>query len=140
MKVLLDTCVISELWRPGGGDARVIATLGKATGASTFLSAVTIGEMTRGIELLAEGKRRKTLAEWLASLEREFGPRVLEIDVETARTWGTLAASRQRLGRPLATADGLIAATAIRHGLAVMTRNVSDFEGTGVQIVNPWQA
>jgi predicted nucleic acid-binding protein len=140
VKVLLDTCVISELRKPGGGDPRVASALSGKRDGTFFLSAVSVGEMVRGIALLEEGNKKRDLGAWLNKLEQELSGSILQVDVETARLWGTISATRQRKGRPLAAADGLIAATALRHGLAVMTRNVSDFEGTGVTLVNPWTA
>lgn len=71
-------------------------------------------------------------------LEQRFADRILPIDVEVARIWGELTARAQARGGQVAAADGLIAATAIRNGLHVMTRNIRDFEPTGAMLIDPW--
>ncbi|MGE3821623.1 MAG: PIN domain-containing protein [Isosphaeraceae bacterium] len=78
------------------------------------------------------------LSAWLASLEREFSERILPIDAETGRIWGELTAKASKKGGVIAAVNGLIAATALRHGLRVMTRNEMDFRATGVGVINPW--
>ncbi len=75
---------------------------------------------------------------WLQAIESNYSDRILLIDIETVRIWGELTAKAQKSGKTIAAADGLIAATAICHGLHVMTRNVDDFEPSGVLITNPW--
>lgn len=73
-------------------------------------------------------------------MEREFESRIVPVDADTARLWGEISGSLRRQGRQLAFVDGLIAATAIQHGMHVVTRNVKDFEPTGALIVNPWES
>lgn len=138
MKVLLDTCVISEIVRPQG-DQRVKQRVSAFSGAETFLSVVTVGELARGINLLPTGKNRDKYASALLQLEQDYEKRILPIDTDTGRIWGEIDAMRQKAGRALSVTDGLIAATARRFGLHVVTRNVRDFEETGVLIVNPWE-
>lgn len=138
MRVLLDTCVVSEISRPEGLE-RVRARVNLFPPAGVFLSVVTIGEFARGVALLPPGRRRSGFAALLEQMERDYLDRILSIDVDTARLWGELDAARQRLGRPVTVSDGLIAATALRHGLHVVTRNVRDFVDTGVQIIDPWE-
>lgn len=75
---------------------------------------------------------------WLDGLVRTFGDRILPIDQETALRWGALSARARRSGRVRPPVDSLLAATAIRHGLTLATRNVAGFEGTGATVVNPW--
>jgi predicted nucleic acid-binding protein len=71
-------------------------------------------------------------------LEERFAGRILFIDPATAKTWGEVDAKRRRSGRPLPVVDGLLAATALRHGAVLATRNTGDFRDSGVQLVNPW--
>jgi hypothetical protein len=104
-----------------------------------FVSVISIGEILKGISLLRESSKRRALETWLKTLERDYGDRLLSIDLETSRLWGELTAAAQKAGRVVHTTDGLIAATALRHGLHVMTRNTADFEPTGVLLVNPWE-
>ena len=138
MRILLDTCVVSEIQRPKGNAAvrqRVEDTLSK----DLFLSVLTVGELVKGISVLDAGQRKDGLDRWLLSLEQEYTDRILPVDVETARIWGELTAAAQKRGKTISVPDGLIAATAIRHGLHVMTRNVSDFEETEAMLINPWE-
>ena len=136
MSALLDTCIVSERQKANPEPAVIdeIAALGD----NAYISVVTIGEMLKGAELLAEGSKQRQLLVWLEETQADFGPRVLPVDLEVARLWGRLTAHAQRRGRQIAAPDGLIAATARVHGLPVMTRNVNDFTSTGVEVVNPW--
>ena len=137
MRVLLDTCVLSELRRPKGhaGVRRAVEALADE---SLFVSVVSIGEIVKGISLIRESQRRHALQAWLQILERHYADRLLPIDLETSRIWGELTAAALKAGRTVPGTDGLIAATARRHGLHVMTRNTADFEITGVLLLNPW--
>ena len=137
VRVLLDTCVISELRRPNG-DRRVREAVEGLSSENLFLSVLSIGEIAKGIGLLEEGRKRQGLEKWMETLERLYGDRVLPVDLETSRLWGELTAAAGKLGKVVPVADGLIAATARRHGLRVMTRNTADFEWTGVVVMNPW--
>lgn len=76
---------------------------------------------------------------WLQTLEREYASRILPVDREAAHIWGELTAATQGQGKIVASNDGLIAATARRHGLHIMTRNLADFEPMGVMLINPWE-
>ena len=101
---------------------------------------LTIGELRKGIDRLRAGKKKRGLEQWLRQLVAAASDRILPINLETAVLWGELAAKLEKIGRPLPAIDCLIAATAIQHGLHLMTRNVADFEPTGVLLVNPWCA
>ena len=138
MKVLLDTCIISEIARKGGLK-RVRDRVATLRARDTFLSAITVGEITSGIKQLPASRKKKALEGFLSQLETDFEQRVLGIDVDTARIWGEVSAQAKERGKTIPPIDGLIAATAIHHGLHVMTRNVRDFEETGVLLVNPWE-
>jgi len=134
LRVLLDTCAVSELRKPKP-DAAVVAAIPTA---DLFLSVLSVSEIAKGIDLLADGKRKRELEAWLLELERDYADRLLAVDLETAHIWGEITARLQKAGQALAAVDGLIAATALRHGLHLMTRNEPDFAGTGVLVVNPW--
>ena len=138
MKTLLDTCVLSELRRPQGHQGVKAAVADLADG-DLFLSVLTICKIAKGIALLAAGRKKKALASWLTGLQTNFGDRILGIDVETAQTWGMLTARAQRSGEIIPAVDGLLAATAARHGLQVMTRNTRHFKATGALVFDPWQ-
>ena len=138
MRVLLDTCVISELQRTAR-NKRVRSRVESIRSHDLFMSIITVGELTQGVTRLPAGKRKKTLGAWILRLEQEYGKRILPVDADTARIWGELTATARECGKPVGAADGLIAATGIRHGLHVMTRNVSDFSETGAMLINPWE-
>jgi predicted nucleic acid-binding protein len=131
---LLDTMVLSEL-RKRRRDHNLVGWLERVRPTEVYLSVVTIGEVEKGI---ARQQRRdpafaERLAGWLDGVLLYYATRILAIDVNVARRWGRLADAQGHAG-----ADLLIAATAIEHGLAVVTRNLRHFEGTGVPLVNPF--
>ena len=138
MKALLDTNILAELVKPNGNPA-VKAALDEIPTANVFLSVLTVGEIVKGIALLAPGRKKKHLTKWLAGIENQYGERVLPLDVETARIWGELTARTQKSGVVIPPTDGLLAATALRHGLHVMTRNTKHFEASGALVIDPWQ-
>jgi len=136
---LLDTNVVSEPTKPQP-DSGVIDWLAEADEDHVFLSVVTLAELRHGVERLDAGARRSRLDRWLTDeLPIRFEGRLLQIDLEIADAWGRIMARAQRGGRPMAVMDAFIAATALRHGLTLVTRNVRDFEGTGVLLCNPWR-
>jgi toxin FitB len=137
---LVDTNVPSELVRsqPEPSVERWIAAQNLD---SLFISAVSFGELRKGITLLSPGKRRIELESWIeGDLSILFSGRILSVTRSISERWGMLDAGRQLAGRPLNTADGMIAATALEHDLTVVTRNVNDFDQLGVTILNPWKA
>jgi predicted nucleic acid-binding protein len=136
--VLLDTHVVSELRRTGA-DPRVVQRVRAVGPDDSYLSVITIGELVYGVKRLPTGKKRLELEIWLIALEQSYASRVLSIDSETTRAWGELTAVAEGNGHKLSPQDGLIAATALRHGLHLMTRNTRDFLGTGVLVVDPWE-
>lgn len=138
MRVLLDTCVVSEIARRTGSP-EVKARVQTVPRNALYLSAITIGELVRGVALLDAGKKRSALEAQLRQLESDYAEHILPIDSDTARLWGEISVTRQQSGRPLPILDGLIGATALRHGLVVFTRNVNDFAGTGARVINPWE-
>ena len=135
----IDTNALSEYNRPGGPDAGVKRWLEVTDRQSQHVSVITLAEIQQGIELLAEGKRRAQLEEWLKQdLEAWFSGRILPVDRRVAARWASLEAQGARTGMPLPTVDSLIAATALAYDLTIVTRNTRDFEGVGATIVNPW--
>ena len=131
---LIDTVVLSELRRPRR-DARLAAWIARQRTTDLFVSVVTIGEIERGIsqQRATDPDLAARLAAWLDRVLALYGERVLPVDLQMARRWGQLSAA---LGND--SADLMISATALEHGLTVVTRNVSDFEPTGVATLNPF--
>lgn len=138
MRILLDTCVLSELRKPDG-HAGVRKAVEEIASENIFISVVSIGEVVKGIALLKDGKRKRGLQSWVQALERYYADQLLHIDLETAQIWGELTASAQKAGKAVSAIDGFMAATALRHGLRVMTRNAADFEHAGALLINPWK-
>jgi predicted nucleic acid-binding protein len=132
---LLDTCVLSET-RKRRPDAGVVQFLSQADAAQLYLSVLTIGEMRKGIakKRLTDAEAADQIAAWAERIETDFADRVLSVDVGVARLWGDLSAQ----GRT-PVIDTLIAATALVHGLTVVTRNVRDFVASGTALLNPWR-
>lgn len=138
MRILIDTCVVSELWRKGGSE-KVRKRVSALKAEDSYVSVLTVGEIAKGIHLLHESKKKRDLRNKLTLLETEYQQNILNIDSEIMKIWGELLAVSQKKGKLIPVSDGLIAATAARHGLHIMTRNVSDFEGTGSLVINPWE-
>ena len=135
--ILLDTCVISELARPVP-DPAVLAWIEALSDEALRLSVLTLGEIKKGADLLEAGPRKARVDAWLDELRTTFVDRILPVDEAVALRWGAICASGHRSGRVRPPIDSLLAATAMCHQLKLATRNVADFEGTGVSIVNPW--
>jgi toxin FitB len=135
---LVDTNIPSELTREAP-DVRVEAFLENARRERLFLSVMTVGEICKGIDLLPAGQKRSDLQDWLDRDVRSwFAGRILPVTESIAERWGRLAAAGKRTGATLAVVDGVLAATALEHGLILVTRNVKDFGGLGVVLLNPW--
>jgi len=132
---LIDTDILSAL-NKRRRNHDVEAWFGRQRDNDLFLSVISIGEIERGIALQRRSNANfaSALAEWLDQVLATFSDRILPFDLAAARRWGLLSAAIGHHG-----ADLQIAATALEHGLTVMTRNVSHFDSTGVSIVNPFQ-
>ncbi len=136
---LVDTDVPSELTRERP-DVHVVDWNLAQADSSLFISVISIGEIRRGAGTLPPGKKRKQVEEWIeGDILSFFSGRILPVSLSIADRWGRLSSERQRIGRPLAIADGLIAATAFEHNLTLVTRNVKDFTGLNLPILNPWE-
>jgi toxin FitB len=138
MSFLLDTNVVSE-WTKPRPNSGVIAWLEKADEDRVFLSVATLAESRHGVERLPAGNRRKLLDRWLRDeLPLRFESRIVAVDAAVADEWGRLVAQSEARGRALGAMDGLLAATAVVHGLTLVTRNAPDFEQALTAILNPW--
>lgn len=136
MSYLLDTNVISELVAAKPNRA-VLEWVSSIPVSSTYLSVLTLGEIRKGIEKVSDAKRKNKLILWLeVDLAMQFEERILEIDIKVADRWGRLQADAKR---SLPAIDSLIAATALHHDLTLVTRNVNDFHGIDLPMINPWE-
>lgn len=138
MSYLLDTNVISEL-ADADPEIRVVEWFYAIPDDALHLSVLSLGELRKGVELLETGHPRKEkLRLWLEhDLPDWFQQRILEVDQGVADRWGRLVA---RIGRPVAAIDGLLAATALHHGLRMITCNERDFLFPGLDVINPWRS
>jgi hypothetical protein len=129
---LVDTNVVSEARR---GSRQAVSWLRSVRPERVYLSALTLGQITRGVALRrrSDPKTAARLTEWLERLRQDHADRILPVTDRIALEWGRIAALR-----PRGDINGLIAATAIVHGLILVTRNVKDFEDTAVSLINPW--
>lgn len=135
MSYLIDTNVISETVRRQPNKS-VIRWLETMPPEALFISVLTLGEIRKGIEGISDKKRREKLRIWLEhDLSEWFDGRMLPVDIDVADRWGRLIAEA---GRPVPAIDSLLAATAIHYELRLVTRNASDFEFQGLEVINPW--
>ena len=115
---------------------RVVRWFSQRPAGTLYLSVLSLGEIRKGIEAMPDPSRRLVLLDWLETeLPAFFSGRILAVDAAVADRWGRMVALA---GRPLPAIDSLLAATASQHGLILVTRNLRDVQGLGVQILNPW--
>ena len=137
--IILDTNIISEAVR-ASPNSQVAAWYRNQSIADLATTSVTLAELLNGIRRMPQGKRRTQLA---ASIDYALMPimeHIFAFDVDAAVDYADIRARRESLGRPIGVQDAMIAAIARSHGATLATRNIKDFEGTGVELVNPWEA
>lgn len=138
MKYLLDTCIISELVKPKP-NTQVTDWVHAATSDALFLSVLTIGEVRKGLTKLPDSKKKEQLILWLNTLLEEYTERIIPVDLAVSENWGTIQGNAEKMGTPMSTIDGLIAATASTHNLILVTGNESDFAPSQITLINPWK-
>jgi predicted nucleic acid-binding protein len=136
---LIDTNVVSEMRKRAKADRGVVAFFETvaASGEPVFLSAISLGELRRGVELIrrrGDADQAQRLEAWLATVVESFSERILAFDADAAQVWGRL-----RVPDPGHALDKQIAAIALVNDLTLVTRNVADFEGSGVKLANPFE-
>jgi toxin FitB len=140
VRFLLDTNVLSEVRRPTP-DRNVLQWLDQVDEDRTYISVISLAEISRGIGLMDGGRRKDALAEWLEhDLVDRFAGRVLPVDEKAAFAWGDMMAAARRQGLGLASMDGLLAATALAGELTLVTRNIKDFSSLPIILLDPWTA
>jgi hypothetical protein len=135
MKFLVDANVLSEVTRPEPF-AKVVEWLRKHE-RDLAVTPIVLGEIEYGIGLTISPRKRKELEHWFAEGMKRL--RVIDLDSGTASAWAALLVRLKKKGRAMPVKDSLIAASAIQHQLTIVTRNVSDFQNTGVSLINPFE-
>jgi toxin FitB len=139
VRYLLDTNAISE-WVQPRPDPGIVRWLDEVDEDRTYLSVITLGELRKGVDRLAVGRRRDRLEQWLTGeLPDRFAERMLPVDAAVADEWGRMLAQAENAGTAVGGIDALISATAKVHGLQVVTRNTAHFQHTGVDVISPWR-
>lgn len=138
MNYLLDTCLLSELRKPEP-DAGVVAWVSDIDESRLFISVLCLGEIQKGVAKLENGQRKNAFQHWLEKdLLVRFEGRILPLDLDMALEWGFMSAATESRGKPAPVVDALLAVTAIVRNLTLVTRNVKDFAGFPVKVLNPW--
>lgn len=137
---ILDTNILSELLKPQP-DAAVVAWLAAQNGLVVYTSVITVAEIRFGLLIMPAGKRRTELMQQTdAMFAEDFAGRVLGFDEKAARHYAEIAAERRAAGRGISQSDAMIAAIARTNEMAVITRNIKDFDGLKLQLVDPFEA
>lgn len=137
MKYLLDTCVLSEFVKTAP-EAKILAWINARAENDLYVAAMTLAELQRGVARLPASRRKTDLMAWLEQLQAGFADRILPFTGETAAYWGEMCAHVEASGRTIAAFDSTIAATAVEHGLVLVTRNERDFVAALPVVFNPW--
>jgi len=138
MKYLLDTCVVSELIKKQP-NANVVNWLQKQDENDLYLSALTFGEIEKGIQQAPDEALKKKLRHWLEDdLRQRFDGRVVPVDLDVAIKWGVIQGFLEKEGRMMPAIDGLIAISGLVYNCTVVTRNISDMERSTANILDPW--
>ena len=138
--ILLDTNVVSELMK-AAPEQRVLFWISAQPQSSLYTTSITQAEILHGIALLPAGKRRRAIEDAAhAMFTEEFKDRILGFGSDAASPYAHIAAERRRAGRPISSFDAQIAAIARSVGATIATRNVADFSGCRVGLVNPWES
>lgn len=135
--ILLDTNVISGM---AGPDTAVATWVSSQAPDGLWISAMSVMEITAGLQRLPHGRRRDALAARMDALLDAWSSRIVVIDARVAGIAGAAFAARLTAGRPMSVADAHIAASALAVGATLATRNIKDFDGLGLAVVDPWAA
>jgi predicted nucleic acid-binding protein len=134
--IVVDTNVLSELLAPTPDRAAMTAIHDLLP--SAYLTAVTVAEITEGAKRMPRGRGRALVEEQLSWIGRSFSASVLPFTLREADDFARIRAERYRVGHPIGVADAMIAAICAAHGATLVTRNTRDFEGVGLELINPW--
>lgn len=135
--IILDTNVVSELMRPEPA-SQVAAWVRGRDRRELRMTSITLAEIRYGIARLTDGRRKQVLLDTANDIFRSFSDQVLPVDETAAEHYAIIASARERAGRPIGGFDALIAAVCRARGAALATRNLPDFDGTGIEVIDPW--
>jgi predicted nucleic acid-binding protein len=135
--IILDTNVVSELMRPEPA-SQVAAWVRSRDRRELRMTSITLAEIRYGIARLPDGRRKQALLDTADDIFRAFSDQVLPVDAAAAEHYATIASTRERAGKPIPALDALIAAVCRSRGGALATRNLPDFDGTGIELIDPW--
>jgi predicted nucleic acid-binding protein len=136
--IILDTNILSELMK-STPDSKVIAWLDTQVVSQLFITTISIAEISYGINVLPEGKRRDSLENaFHQAINKAFKHRIIVFDEVDAHMYGMLMSKRKKMGRPLSCLDGQIAAITVNHSAKLATRNVRDFSDCSLELINPF--
>ena len=137
--IILDTNILSELMR-SQPDKLVLRWIATHKATDLFITALTQAEILYGLELLPKGKRRTALIQAAQSMfDVDLARRILPFDADAAQQLAILAVKRKKIGRPISQLDAQIAAISSSNNATLATRNISDFEECGIDLINPWE-
>jgi predicted nucleic acid-binding protein len=135
--IVLDTNVVSELMRPEPAP-QVSSWVRSRDRRELRMTSITLAEIRYGIARLPDGRRKQVLLDTADDIFRVFSDQVLPVDEAAAEQYAVIASTRERAGKPIAGFDALIAAVCRSRGAALATRNLPDFHGTGIDVIDPW--
>lgn len=138
--IILDTNVISELMRPEPAPQVAGWVRRRRDRRELRMTSITLAEIRYGIERLPDGRRKQVLLETADEVFRIFSDQILPVDEAAAEHYATIASTRERAGKPISGFDALIAAVCRSRSATLATRNLPDFDGTGIEIIDPWAA
>jgi predicted nucleic acid-binding protein len=137
--ILLDTNVVSEGWKPRP-NAAVVAWLNAQPTNLLYLCTPVLAELRYGVERVSPGRRKDRLYAWVNRIETEiYRDRILQLDAAAASEFGRLAARREQIGRRMEPMDALIAGIAASQGAIIATRDITDFDDLGLELINPFE-
>ena len=135
--IVLDTTVVSELMRPEPAP-QVVGWVRRRDRRELRMTSITLAEIRYGIARLADGRRKQVLQDTADDIFRAFSDQILPVDEAAAEQYAVIASTRERAGKPIAGFDALIAAVCRSRGAALATRNLPDFDATGIDVIDPW--